>query len=230
MTDIPMLFKAEMVQAIKREIERAGTGKTQTRRILKPQPMASGYYDGHLRMEQIYHPDTQDPNGYVRFSADAVGGAAVIEETIKLKCAVGDRLFVRETWSGPYAWRHTKPKDRARCGSPSALPVWYWADGNPTHGDWEKPRTSLHMPRWASRLTLIVTDVQVQRLKEISDTDAVAEGCKGHNSTCGDHDIAPWEEFHDLWKSINGAESWAENPWVAAYTFKPIMQNIDQIK
>ncbi|PYF04978.1 hypothetical protein BJ122_102204 [Rhodopseudomonas faecalis] len=92
-------------------------------------------------------------------------------------------------------------------------------------------RPSIHMPRWASRLTLIVTGVQIERLQDISEADAVAEGCRGTlgaNSEFPDEwDPSPAEEFRDLWSSLYGPEAWAANPEVVAITFRTIRANID---
>lgn len=99
------------------------------------------------------------------------------------------------------------------------------------------------MPRWASRLTLIVTDVRVQRLNSITEADAVAEGIERLKSGRGFYDptvskaavrFGEWtstarQGFQRLWNSIHGPEAWAANPWVAALTFETHRQNIDQI-
>lgn len=130
----------------------------------------------------------------------------------------GDRLWVRETWCHP-APEPQRPGD----------PVWYRADFTPRYGAWESDaapgcvrrnegpwKPSIHMPRWASRITLEVTSVRVERLHGITEEDARAEGV-----TCADvGDITAWRAFCDLWKSINGAESWAANPWVWVVGFK----------
>lgn len=98
---------------------------------------------------------------------------------------------------------------------------------------------SIHMPRWASRITLIVTDVRVQRLQEISEADAIAEGLRWRHAleawTAGDDYWptfrSPIRSFAGLWNHINAVRGygWDANPWVAAYTFRPILGNIDQI-
>lgn len=98
--------------------------------------------------------------------------------------------------------------------------------------DWSKHlrlRPSVHMPRWASRLTLTVTDVRVQRLQDISEADAIAEGCRGFVSTDGQDGTSPREEFQDLWNTIHGPDAWSANPWVAAYTFTVQRGNIDEM-
>lgn len=92
-------------------------------------------------------------------------------------------------------------------------------------------RPSIHMPRWASRITLTVTDVRVQRLQDISCADAFAEGvARIANSLSIDCDTPdPRKDFRTLWDGINAkrGHGWDSNPWVAAYTFTPKLGNID---
>lgn len=221
MADRPIIFSAPMVRALL-----AGT-KTQTRRLLKPQI-------------------TQPFGGIFRDGADWWTGDSLTGEVIerlRIPYAPDDRLWVREQWSGPFSWRDMKPRDRATCGSPLALDVWYWADGNPGLGDWERPRTSIHMPRWASRLTLTVTEVRVQRLQEISAADAVAEGffnaavtpiCDGPGCEAdpvrlcsSDGCDVPVRWYRDLWTSLHGPGCWEANPWVVAVSFDVRKGNID---
>lgn len=118
--------------------------------------------------------------------------------------------------------------------------VWYratdaglsWYDPD-TESTLDNPpwRPSIHMPRWASRLTLTVTDVRVQRLQEISDEDAFAEGAMrwgadGPNAGCH---YAVRDDFARLWNSLHGPDAWDANPWVVALTFTVQRGNIDQI-
>ena len=220
MADRPIIFSAPMVRAL------LDGRKTQTRRIIKPQPMASGYYDGDLRMEQIYRPDSQDSDSYVRFSADAVGGGAIVEETIKLPYAHGDRLYVREAH---------KLIDQ-HCDYRAD-----WPEANQHRFRW---RPSIHMPRSASRLTLTVTDVRVQRLQEIGEADAVAEGiepyagldpdCHGFINYQTKSEDGYWlsatDSFRTLWANLHGPDAWGANPWVVALTFTVQHGNIDQME
>lgn len=114
---------------------------------------------------------------------------------------------------------------------------------------WKTPhlklRPSIHMPRWASRLTLTVTEVRVQRLQDISEADAWAEGCiQGDADDVGG--FFPAEEPHhsgigyqgwdcardwyaDLWESLHGDGAWDANPWVAAVSFTVVKGNIDEV-
>lgn len=130
----------------------------------------------------------------------------------------GDRLWVREThgFEAIDTARGVKVKYRASNGL--ALP--------PESG-W-KP--SIHMPRWASRLTLTVTDVRVQRLQDISEEDAKAEGVGSIESHIpGFESVTCVQSFQKLWDGLNADRGfgWDVNPWVAAYTFTTHPQNID---
>lgn len=128
----------------------------------------------------------------------------------------GDRLlWVRETFSGPWCMGDTPPSKWGRSSR-----IWYWADGNPDEGDWTRPRPSIHMPRWASRITLEVTGVRVERLQDISEADALAEGVSAILYEM--RRATPRCDFQALWQSINGPDSWAANPWVWVIEFKRI--------
>ena len=187
MTDKPIIFSAPMVRALL-----AGT-KTQTRRVLKPLPRRTIFFD----------PKT-----------------AVLDQFQEPPYAPGDRLWVREAFSYELL-------DVDRNGF---MPPWYWADGNPESGDFTRPKPSIHMPRWASRLTLLVTDVRVQRLREISEDDARAEGVCSTLTRFPDGGSighpASWH-FEQLWGQIHGPGAWDSNPWVCAITFDVQRGNID---
>lgn len=101
---------------------------------------------------------------------------------------------------------------------------------------WDPAGSGRFMPRWASRLTLAVTDVRVERLQDISEADAQAEGiCRMDDGTWSwseDTKVVGWHTprgaFDALWTSINGPAAWAENPWIVALTFTVHRQNVDQ--
>ena len=223
MTDRPILFSAPMVRAL------IAGRKTQTRRIFKGiEETADGKF--HL--------------------FNAGGGLLGVTEKDVAECGpdyvrvqAGDRLYVREHWRTTYDidWtvealgRPLNPREF----TPRDTPVEYLADGENELGG--KDRRAMHMPRWASRLTLIVTDVKIERLQDISDkgpqNDCTAEGVYH----C-DMRVPSYEEWRDagfhsaekhmyrtLWESINGDGSWSENPWVVAYTFTVQHGNIDLI-
>lgn len=82
---------------------------------------------------------------------------------------------------------------------------------------------AIHMPRWASRITLVVTGVRVERLQDISEADALAEGVNVHQDHHGRPTTSiysPVQAYRDLWEQINGPGSWDSNPWVWAVDFK----------
>lgn len=210
MVDRPILFSGPMVRALL-----AGR-KTQTRRVLKPQPIGHVWRYGWSK------------EGGATFSAD--------DELLSGRIPIwaGDRLWVREAFS-----YETLDVDRS-----GFMPPWYWADGNPSSGDFTKPKPSIHMPRWASRLTLTVTDVRVERLQDISEEDALAEGVVDMGRRDGEpyshciipgmpeirmeHDAIP--VYAQLWEHINGPGSWSANPWIVAYSFSVHHGNIDEAK
>lgn len=201
MTDRPILFSAPMVRAL---IEGR---KTQTRRLVKPQPTfdAAGAHNANMggRNEWWDYWSPEHPS-----------------QRFRLRYAKGDRLWVRETFSGPADYSLLPPRDWS-----NGEPIWYWAAGNPTEGDWTKPKPGIHMPRRASRLTLMVTDVRVERLQAIKLHEIMAEGIDAKALTVGGPSMR--EMFEALWNGINGAGAWAANPWVVALTFTVEHRNID---
>ncbi|MBD8556340.1 hypothetical protein IFT84_17670 [Rhizobium sp. CFBP 8762] len=243
MADKPILFSAPIVRAL------FDGSKTQTRRIIKPQPPEG--FDRHCWYDAPLYGFTRQPIPTCKW------------HIVRLHAYKGDRLWVRERWSGVHDFGETPPSERQSYTTPVGPvlrdEIWYWADGTPDFGDWEKPRPGIHMPRWASRLTLIVTDVRVERLQDISEEDAAAEGvpsddnyagsfAKEYCHRCGgsglhgafgqnygviEVDCAECEtsklRYRNLWNHINGPGAWDANPWVVAYTFTVMRGNIDQI-
>jgi hypothetical protein len=226
MADRPILFAAPMVRAL------LEGRKTQTRRIFKA--------------------IEQQPNGLWHIFGGMVG---VSEEDVPMhapdyvRIQPGDRLYVREHWRTDFSLddvaprdldptKHEYPNKKGYCRDGTFF-VTYEAD-NPAllNG---RHRQAMHMPRWLSRLTLIVDGVKVERLQDISEADAIAEGIfrlerkarigggplyglgegEGHDTAIG--------AYNRLWRDINGDGSWAGNPWVVAYTFRVMKGNIDQI-
>lgn len=149
----------------------------------------------------------------------------------------GDRIWVREAFQGPlfdYDLMDSYCKDPTPFEKPEFCV--YKADGVPApefydaddelHCCW---RPSIHMPRWASRITLEITDVRVERLNAISQEDAQAEGMEltGWRPTYSDPDsggevMTPYDNFAELWSSIYGEERWKANPWVWVISFKRV--------
>lgn len=207
--DRPILFSGPMVRAL------LDGRKTQTRRVLSSDRYAS-LFNGGWADSFVLDPGNQSwRDSEVRY-------------------AVGDRLYVRE------AWRTFPELDHL---SPSKLDVGVgilpMADTGVSFPSplWGKFRQGMHMPRWASRLALTVTDVRVQRLLEISEEDAIAEGITQHGRFFGVAD-AEWDSasavsavdaYANLWDDLNEARGfgWETNPWVVAVSFTVERRNID---
>ena len=213
MADRPIIFSPPMIRAL------LDGRKTQTRRIIKPSPEFCG--GGRSRDPQNWNdPDAWGWENYDEGCWDLLSEGY----TGRPFYAPGDRLWVREAFS-------YESLDVDRNGF---MPPWYWADGKPESGDFTRPKPSIHMPRWASRLTLIVTDVRVQRLQEISEDDARAEGVTPHGGgwTGYGRDADLWlsnakDGFRSLWNSIHGPGAWDASPWVCAISFDMLRGNID---
>ncbi|MFP5078259.1 hypothetical protein ACLE20_13205 [Rhizobium sp. YIM 134829] len=223
MADKPILFSAPMVRAL------LDGRKTQTRRGLNPQPSLTSF------------------SGTSYIGKDGKGHS--------LRISVGDRLWVREAWRTQKAFDEQSPSEivsefEDEWGEP-AITTFYEADGRCDDHSvhlWQQSqlgrlRASMHMPRCASRLTLIVTGVRVERLRDITREDAIAEGlvkmplapARAVEMGCdwgfeGDsRHGSPVSAYAALWDSINGEGAWNANPWVAVYSFTVHHGNIDQI-
>ncbi|RWR30488.1 hypothetical protein D2T29_12520 [Sinirhodobacter populi] len=208
MTDKPILFSGPMIRAL------LDGRKTQTRRVLKPQPDyrgPSGFEDDKEAWgwedEDGSHVSVLDikPNGYW----------------------AGDRLWVRETWQGLTFGDYRPTKDRVCDLRYAATDPLAESDKDARGYPW---RPSIFMPRWASRLTLTVTDVRVQRLQEITLGDICAEGLARSI-----YEFKPVQRGFDAWKSLwDGLNAgrgygWDRNPWVVALTFEVAQKNIDDL-
>ncbi len=207
MKERPILFSAPMIRALL-----AGT-KTQTRRIIKDQSIGERF--SHM---------TDDGLAHLEWLGDPCCGSGVwdVPEYSANVAAPygqpGDRLWVRECYSGPHWMTGVPPREWI-----SGTPLWFWADGRiPTHGDWTKPKPGMHMPRWASRILLEITGVRVERLQDISEADALAEGVPHSLNLPGGRFAR--ENFEHLWWTINGDGSWESNPWVWVVEFKRVQQ------
>ena len=225
MKEHPILFTGEMVRAI------LDGRKTQTRRVMKAQPAEDdlplhgpywytlGVYDKYGEM----HPG---PKVYGISSADGEFG---------LKCpygAPGDRLWVRETWRNScddtgtciVQWRADMKAchslaDHDGHGDLCGFKPGYIDPGEQANTRW---RPSIHMPRWASRITLEVTNIRVEMVQEISPIDAVAEGAMHPEADYAS--MTAKSVFGDLWDSINAKRGygWSVNPWVWVVGFKKL--------
>lgn len=209
MRERPILFSGPMVRAI------LAGNKTQTRRVAKP----------------VRHPgwgNLYDPGVLAREP----------QHTIDLACpygAPGNRLWVRETWSQPTTLDPGPTFYRA--DYPACVPPEF-TNVPPVEAITWKP--SIHMPRSACRLVLEVTGVRVERLQAISEAEAVAEGIPEESEPCERCGGCGWlciggepqqcdapgcgdgavDGYRALWEQLNGAESWAANPWVWVVEFR----------
>jgi hypothetical protein len=210
-----MIFNGEMVRAI------LDGRKTQTRRIMKIQP-SDGFRPTHNGYDldlnaHWYTPGVVDKNGYLQPAKKDVFGVA--DENEGYTCpfgAVGDRIWVRETWAEAGAGAPDLKLYRANY--PEHVPTHY--ENVPPASDirWTP---SIHMPRWASRLTLEITGVRVERLASVSDEDAGKEGYPANPAPYGGT-MDKWLWFRGLWDSIYPDQSFRHNPWVWVIEFKVV--------
>jgi len=183
--------------------------KTQTRRVVKPQPTAAHHFVGFT----VSSTHTADEGKAVWARGPA---AALLTDAHRVRCpygAPGSKLWVRETWNGPFFtedeaadvddMRVFKVPERCK----------YKADGAPTPEYMDaddnlvcKWRPSIYMPRWASRITLEITAVRVELLGIISHEDALAEG------------VSNVDEYKELWTKIKG--TWSPETWVWVVDFR----------
>lgn len=218
MKEIPILFSGQMVRAI------LDGRKTMTRRIMKQQPPAA-------TVDMRLHGDDWLPG----WDDDDCAGCYVAHGDIgdRMRCPYGqpgDRLWVRETWC-PY------PEE-------STGRIWYRATDERSHDRWRdnsaRPHLynwcpSIHMPRYASRITLEVVSVRAERLHDINEMDARAEGAPA--IAADDARIVPADilarlrdlhtpsytlGFASVWMEINGPGSWYTNPWVWVVEFRRV--------
>lgn len=227
------LFQAPMVRALLRQVD----PKTQTRRLIKPQPdvSAAGNLSGEWLakpMSGLLLPKLQDIVEHCPYGVP------------------GDRLWVREAWRAAASLDKLSPKQIGEKSldagySTPWCPIQFEADGART-GGWHgfdtppkvtepgRLRASMHLPRWASRITLEITGVRVERLQDISAADAIAEGIRrvgdGFERFHVDPDAPQGQPFtrnpvlayRGLWESINGADSWDANPYVWVVAFRRV--------
>lgn len=235
MADIPMLFSASMVRAnIEGRKTNTRRGLVRLRRfgkITEFGPSNTPGYDWHFRDSGLRWHDLHHD-----------------ELLPLLKAKVGDRIWVKEAW-------------RVHGWATDVATIMYRASENQSYTEMTKQfpvagrkyiaptpnqrwRSSLHMPRWISRLTLTVTDVAVERLQNISEADAIAEGIKRHKSgwtpystafydgdgvTPANYHSDPRESYRQLWNKINGFGAWEANPWVVVYRYTVERRNIDAV-
>ncbi|HHL3760416.1 TPA: hypothetical protein ACQ7E3_001914 [Klebsiella pneumoniae] len=239
-----MIFNSEMVRAI------LDVRKTQTRRIMKVQPESN-----QLGLLLITDSTKRSNIGKYHWAESNATGNHVRSKLFSCPFgAVGDQIWVRETWAIlgnedgcciDWEEKLCKADERSAAriyrASCEQRPGNYGLWSIPDDADW-KPHTkdyqyegawrpSIHMPRWASRILLEITDVRVERLNAISEEDARAEGiidggclnC-GEPEPCGCANPEPdaTDAFAYLWQSIYGQENWNANPWVWVIEFKRV--------
>ncbi len=210
MSEHPILFKSEMVRAI------LDGRKTQTRRIIKPQPSKDAQVCTCGNPKHFYTHKEWNPQMACEATHDVL--------TVKSKYQVGDKLYVRETF--------------LICESqtiPSGVPI-YKADVLGTFKEtYYKWKPNIHMPKWAARIWFEVTNIRVERVQGISIEDITAEGVTFPKPYLGvgadgcpiesQHiDKDPWYFMQELWDSINKKRGfgWEANPWVWVIEFKRV--------
>jgi len=226
MSDHPILFNAEMIRAIL-----AGR-KTQTRRVIRFPSWISDPKDGQPTCLPIQCDGYCDTRAITKEDCWTFG---------RRLCGRGHTLWIRETFClentsdyhgdqivppGTPVQKHDDEPDGEFDAGPYWLIPHYRAtepdaaiyEGDEDHTRWSP---SIHMPRWASRITLLVKNVQVERLQDISEADAMDEGCEpiipGQLTACS---VGPYKHgFRSLWDRIN-ENGWNENPWVWVVKFE----------
>ena len=227
MRDIPIIFSAPMVRAL------LDGRKRMTRRLVKPQPKGNRPDNATWAPDDGFKPDKRVGQTWALHSP-YLNGTRLLHSTCKVRYQPGDRLWVRESiWEvfaadGPQAVEPGK--------NPGRKGAFYrveYPDFPPCHHYMSRP--AIHMPRWASRLTLTVTAVRVERLHAISREDAMAEGIE--DLSAPDHmDFGipgvvnaqhPVRAFWLLWDSLHGPDAWNANPEVVVISFDVRKGNID---
>ena len=233
----PILMSAPMVRAI------LDGRKTVTRRIVKPQPELNPDYKPSRLDRYTHHPEYHWPSRQARSMVSLSEMTACCPY-----CSPGDRLWVREAFNlfdpdrdpiAPSRFGKRAPYDGCINDEPIRWTACYRADGeleHPTDGA-ARWKPGIHMPRWASRLTLEVTGIRVERLHDITEEDAKAEGVTpyvpGHGAATDDElNAEPGLRsprmyrfgFEQVWCDINGADSWQANPWIWVVSFRRLAE------
>ena len=226
MKERPILFSGPMVRAIL-----AGT-KTQTRRLAKFTPL-DGVNLGFSGLSPGQYSTGALSSGAVLYSRGGGGVWNQRTKPLRYYALPGDRLWVRETWCSAARWypaaSYAYAADYGRGEERDHSHCTFERDGRRSFDcmacGFERWRPSIHMPRAASRITLEVTGVRVERLQAITEDDAMAEGvapapfCKAGRPHGQEH----VEAFEELWDKINGARaSWSSNPFVWVVEFRRV--------
>ncbi|MEQ9769423.1 hypothetical protein ABRQ03_00980 [Pectobacterium jejuense] len=207
-----IIFNAEMVRAI------LDGRKTQTRRIIKNQPFDRSWsrHDHQIEIISGRAENGDEVDGLYAYTKSTGG-------TWSAKCPFGqpgDRLWVRETFNGFWLDDDVIQEIKDAISKASELCDYRadYPDSSQPVGGWTP---SIHMPRWASRILLEITDIRVEKLKHIPRDGFIAEGYPAERATDGgEYDPFLW--YRDLWESIYGAGSWQANSWIWVIEFKQI--------
>lgn len=197
--------------------------KTQTRRVVKLPVEQDHMWDGGWKI--IHKAITTGLATFNRMRGKSLKNKDPI---ICPYGQPGDRLWVRETWAlvPQTAYRQSTGVDQVNkpgCNHDAAVFRAGWERCAPSR--W---RPSIHMPRWASRITLEIVSVRIERLNDISERDALSEGIERLSVGFKDYQRTQWNlgcpkhSFQTLWESINGNGSWQQNPWVWVVEFKRV--------
>lgn len=257
--DIPIIFSGPMVRAL------LSGRKTMTRRLVKSEIPPAPAMDAINPANKAKHPapyfdaycserkTPSNPRGMSRNWCWWTRDDRQCLPTINVRFQPGDRLWVRESLKHVTSDPVTAEPCSLHCymanvpnGMDSANP---YEDNYLFPGEFSalKPKSipSIHMPRWASRLTLVVTSVKVERIGDISEQDAIAEGVSAYRAGWSVKEAAEaflrgteaavetkegstaQRLFYLLWASLHGKESWQQNPFVVAVSFRVIKANID---
>lgn len=207
----PILFSGHMVRAI------LNGQKTVTRREIKPSMRsADSSFELHQQEDESWRP-------MHTFDESCMDAKGTEHPIVCPYGQPGDRVWVREAWLADAQLDSIAPRDLSQ-----GEPIFYPADGSVRQTGCAmisqgRGRPSIHMPRWASRILLEVTDVRVELLQDISEEQAEAEGVDFlRHAPDADETLTAAQLFECLWSSINGDESWNGNPWVWVIEFKRI--------
>lgn len=222
MKEHPILFSTPMVQAI------LEGRKTQTRRIVKPQPPLDNEDDDIL-------VERDDCMGYPALVASWEGETQI--HNVKFPYGVeGDILWVRETWRQLIDCTTGEKAGFTYCATDEEVAITESLEKRFKSKIKWKP--SIHMPKEACRLFLKIKSVRVERLQDISEKDAIAEGVKMVDGETmyqnyylgeGTWETSAKNSFCSLWESINGPESWEANPWVWVIEWEPSNSKLGKI-
>ena len=211
----PILFQSEMVRAI---LEKR---KRQARWIITDRRKEC--QEAVEKADAVHWVDGMIEGQPLGISGWFFQEGARLFTGTKLACPYGqpgDRLWVREAWRTIQGADDIPPRNLMNVEQFTT----YEAD-EPKPSGMGKLRPSMFMPRWASRLTLEIVSVRVERLQDISDADALDEGvtqwAKGALSPAGQNELSAIGQYGMLWESINGPDSWAANAWVWVVEFTP---------